>query len=150
MIKNTILFSSTLFILLMMTVSLDTFSFAEENTNTTISPIDATIGVEKTTLTFSVPQDNSLPWGFVEGKIENHVPQYPVIIQIFDNNELEFNGNNIGAVHFAQTDVTQDGSYEYRFRVSDNQDGNVINFFEGQYTVKIFKVVYLNSDLNSI
>ena len=83
--------------------------------------------------------DNILPWGFVEGKIQNHVSDYPVIIQIYDSEG--------DAVHFAQTNVEDDGSYEYRFRVLSINDNQVIKIFEGDYSVKIFKVIYLNPGL---
>lgn len=96
----------------------------------------------------NIPENNSLPWGFVEGKISNHVEGYPVIIQIYDNNGQNIPGNNIGAVHFAQTEVDDNGSYEYQFRVKDVKEGQTIDIFSGDYTVKIFKVVYLNSDIN--
>ncbi len=91
--------------------------------------------LEKTTLFFHAPIDNQLPWGFVEGKITNHVPNYPVIIQIFQDGQ---------ALHFAQTNVLGDGSYEYKFRVLNHEDGNIDRIFNGNYIVKIFKVVYLN------
>jgi len=121
-------------------------SFADEQiSETTIIPLDATIAIEKTTIQMNVPQGNTLPWGFVEGRVVNHVPDYPVIIQIFDNDDNQVSGNNVGAVHFAQTQLGPNGEYEYRFRVADNQDGNIVNFFEGDYTVKIFKVVYLQN-----
>lgn len=105
------------------------------NPQTEIIPLSATIGLEKSTLFFHTPEKNTLPWGFVEGKIANHVQGYPVIIQIFQDND---------AVHFAQTDVTDDGSYEYKFRVLSSDDDLTTKFFEGSYSVKIFKVVYLN------
>ena len=98
-------------------------------------PINGIIGIEKTSLIFHTPEKNLLPWGFVEGKIANHVSDYPVIIQIYDDDG--------DATHFAQTDVEEDGSYEYRFRVRNVDNGEVINIFEGNYVVKIFKVVYL-------
>ena len=91
--------------------------------------------LEKTILFFHAPIDNQLPWGFIEGKIANHVPNYPVIIQIFQDGQ---------AVHFAQTNVLPDGSYEYQFRVLNHEDGKIDRIFNGSYTVKIFKVVYLN------
>ena len=102
---------------------------------TEIIPIGNGIGIEKTVLFFHAPADNTLPWGFIEGKIANHVPDYPVIIQIY-NADGE-------ATHFAQTNVEDDGSYEYQFRVRNVNDGQVIHIFEGDYFVKIFKVVYL-------
>ena len=105
-----------------------------------IIPLDATIGIEKTTLFFHASGDNVLPWGFVEGKIANPVLDYPVIIQMFREGE---------AIHFAQTNVNEDGTYEYKFRVRSVDDGEVINAFLGDYTVVIYKVVYLNSNLGS-
>ena len=100
-------------------------------------PIDGIIGIEKTTLMFHAPEDNSLPWGFVEGKIENPVAGYPVIIQIYKEGE---------AVHFAQTDVNDDGTYEYKFRVLSVEDDKTIKIFSGDYNVSIFKVVYLDQN----
>jgi len=112
-------------------------SFADEQkSDTQIIPIDGTIGIEKTVVTLHASSDNTLPWGFVEGKIINHVSGYPVIIQIYEN-EGE-------AVHFAQSNVEEDGTYEYKFRVLSVQNGKTIKIFEGDYTVNIFKVVYLN------
>lgn len=103
--------------------------------NTETIPLDGSIGLEKTVLFFHAPSDNSLPWGFVEGKIANHVAGYPVIIQMFRNGE---------AAHFAQTDVNDDGTYEYQFRVRDVENGQIIRAFEGDYYITIFKVVYLH------
>lgn len=97
-------------------------------------PINGIIGIEKTSLVFHAPSESALPWGFVEGKIANHVTGYPVIIQIFDEDE---------AVHFAQTNVNENGTYEYKFRVLNIEDGEVEKIFEGDYYVTIFKVVYL-------
>jgi len=88
------------------------------------------------------PADNTLPWGFVEGKIANHVLDYPVIIQIYDEDGE--------ATHFAQTNVEDDGSYEYRFRVRNVDNDKVINIFEGDYIVKIFKVVYLGTNSSQV
>ncbi len=107
------------------------FAFAE----TTVTPLDSSTGLEKTIVPFSAPKNNKLPWGFVEGKIAKPVEGHPVIIQIFKNGE---------AVHFAQTDVKADGTYEYKFRVRDVTNDKVTRIFDGDYTVKIFKVVYLN------
>ena len=112
-------------------------SFADEQkSDTQIIPIDGTIGIEKTVVTLHASSDNSLPWGFVEGKIANHVSDYPVIIQIYDNEGEAF--------HFAQSNVDEDGTYEYKFRVMSVNNGKTIKIFEGDYTVNIFKVVYLN------
>jgi len=130
-------------------ISLFSNSFADEQfSNTEVISIDGNIGIEKTTLTFSVPNDNNLPWAFVEGKITNPVLDYPVIIQIYDNDD-QITGNDVGAVHFAQADVSEDGTYEYKFRVKDIDGEKIVNIFEGDYTVIIFKVVYLYSNLSS-
>lgn len=130
-------------------ISLFSSSFADEQfSNTEVISIDGNIGIEKTTLTFSVPNDNNLPWAFVEGKIANPVLDYPVIIQIYDNDD-QITGNDVGAVHFAQADVSEDGTYEYKFRVKDIDGEKIVNIFEGDYTVIIFKVVYLYSNLSS-
>lgn len=89
--------------------------------------------LEKKIISMHISEDNQLPWGFVEGNVINPAEGYPVIIQIYKNGE---------PVHFAQTDVNEDGSYEYRFRVRNVDGDQVINIFQGDYTVKIFKTVY--------
>jgi len=96
---------------------------------------DASV-LEETTIQMSIPSDNKLPWGFVEGKTASHVQDHPVIIQIYKEGK---------PVHFAQVPVNDDGTYQYRFRVLDVTDNKTIRIFEGDYTVKIFKVVSLDS-----
>ena len=96
-------------------------------------PINGVIGLEKTQLTFHAPENNSLPWAFVEGKIANPVAGYPVIIQIHKYGD---------AVHFAQTNVNENGNYEYKFRVLSIDGDKITKLFEGDYHVTIFKVVY--------
>ena len=101
-----------------------------------VTPIKGTeYSIQKTVTTMIIPEDNKLPWGSIKGKASDYVERYPVIIQFFKGED---------AVHFAQVDVKGDGSYEYKFRVRniDSQTGQVINIFEGQYTVKIFKVIH--------
>ena len=104
---------------------------------TEIIPLSGATGIEKTTLLFHSSEDNALPWAFVEGKITNPVDGYPVIIQIFKEND---------AVHFAQTDVSPNGNYEYKFRVLNIENGISTKLFDGDYSVKIFKVVYLHQE----
>ena len=129
------------------TVIFNANSFAVPvESQTVITPINDSIGIEKTTLQMFISKDNNLPWGFVEGKVSNPVADYPVIIQIFDNDNI-ISGNNIGAVKFAQIPVNEDGSYEYKFRVLDSNQEKTIKLFDGGYTVKIFKVVYLHPSL---
>ena len=143
-----VLFSSIISVVILFSFSID-FAFAHPHSGqvtinnhthepqTEIIPLNSMIGLEKSTIFFHAPETNSLPWGFVEGKIVNHVEGYPVIIQIFQDND---------AVHFAQTNVEKDGSYEYKFRVLSSNNDVTTKIFEGDYSVKIFKVVYLNQE----
>ena len=140
-----ILFSSILSLTLLLTFSIDT-AFAHPHSGqilinghthepqTEITPLTGMIGLEKSTIFFHSSEDNSLPLAYVEGKITNHVEGYPVIIQIFKDND---------PVHFAQTDVSSDGNYEYKFRVLNSENGISSKIFDGNYSVKIFKVVYM-------
>ena len=104
---------------------------------TEIMPLNSIMGLEKTTIFFHSSETNTLPWAFIEGNVVNHVEGYPVIIQIFKNN---------GAILFAQTNVDDNGNYEYKFRVLNSENGFTTKIFEGDYSVKIFKVVYLNQN----
>jgi hypothetical protein len=143
-----ILFSSIFVISMIFTLSIDS-AFAHPHSGqitidghihepqTEITPLNGLIGLEKSTVFFHTPDNNSLPWAFVEGTIANHVDGYPVIIQIFQENQ---------AVHFAQTSVDSNGQYEYKFRVLNSDSGNTNKIFDGNYSVKIFKVVYLNQE----
>jgi len=96
---------------------------------------DRPIVLQQKVISMHIPENNTLPWGFVEGKVINPVDGYPVIIQIYKNGE---------PVHFAQTGVKEDGSYEYKFRARNVDGDQVINIFQGDYTVKIFKTVYVD------
>ena len=99
------------------------------------------IVLQKITIPMHISEDNKLPWGFVEGKVSNPVEGYPVIIQIYKDGK---------PIHFAQTDVKEDGSYEYRFRVRNVDGDQVTNIFQGDYTVKIFKTVYVVPHANVV
>jgi hypothetical protein len=143
-----ILFSSVFALMILLSFSVDS-AFAHPHpgqiminshtheAQTEIIPLDGLIGLEKSTIFFHTPEENSLPWAFVEGNIANHVEGYPVIIQIFKDND---------AVHFAQTNVENDGDYEYKFRVLNSDNEYTSKIFDGDYLVKIFKVVYLNQE----
>lgn len=100
----------------------------------TTTPINDEISIQKTDVVLSVPSDNALPWGFVTGQASEHVADYPVVIQFYQDGE---------PVHMAQVDVNEDGSYEYQFRVLsvDLETGHTTHVFEGDYLVSIFKVV---------
>ena len=146
--KKFILFSSILTMTILLSFSVDSAFAHPHHGNilinnhtheplTEITPINSMIGLEKSTVFFHTPSGNTLPWGFVEGKVANHVEGYPVIIQIFKNND---------AVHFAQTTIGEDGVYEYKFRILNSDKNHTTKIFEGDYSVKIFKVVYLNQE----
>lgn len=105
-------------------------SFAD--TETTVTPLSDELSLEKTVTTMVVPEGNTLPWGTVRGTVDNPAERYPVIIQFFKGEE---------PVHVAQVKVKGDDSFEYKFRVRNVVDGQAIDIFEGQYTVKIFKVI---------
>lgn len=107
---------------------------AETQNEVTVTPINEEISLQKTITTMSVPEDNKLPWGVVKGDASEYVERYPIIIQFYKGED---------PVHFAQVDVKGDGSYEYKFRVRsfDSNAGEFVNIFEGDYTVKIFRVI---------
>ena len=113
---------------------------AESQNNITISPINEELSMKKTITSMNVPEDNTLSWGTVRGGASDYVERYPVIIQFYKDD---------APVHVAQVDVKGDGSYEYKFRVRniDNNTGEVIDIFEGQYTVKIFRVIHNQNDV---
>ncbi|KAF6245107.1 hypothetical protein [Nitrosopumilus sp. b2] len=107
---------------------------AETSESTTITPINEEISLKKTVTTMIVPEDNTLPWGFVTGSPSEYVERHPVIIQFFDEAD--------DLVHVAQVDVKGDGSYEYKFRVSStDENGDVQKAFEGEYTVMVYRVI---------
>ena len=111
-------------------------TFAAESQNSiTISPINEELSMKKTITSMHVPEDNKLSWGTVYGTASDVAERYPVIIQFYKDD---------APVHVAQVDVKGDGSYEYKFRVRniDNNTGEIIDIFEGQYTVKIFRVIH--------
>lgn len=148
MIKNSIMFASILVVSALMSTpvmfadghphqGIIIINEHDHDPQTEITPLNGLIGIEKTQILFHASNDNTLPWGFVEGKIANNVQGYPVIIQIYDDSGE--------ATHFAQTDVNEDGTYEYKFRVKSFDGIQSTNVFEGNYSVDIFKVVYLNN-----
>ena len=100
----------------------------------TVTPINEKVSLETTITTLTVPENNTLPWGTVYGSASDVAERYPVIIQFYKGDE---------AVHIAQIDTKGDGSYEYKFRVrnADTQTGQITDIFQGEYTVKIFKVI---------
>ena len=120
-------------ILLLPSLTLSTSQGSEWN-NKQLVP-EENVVLEKNIVYMHIPGDSPLPFGCVWGTVQNAAPGYPVEIQIYKDGK---------PVHFAQTNVKADGSYEYMFRVRNVDNGKVIHVFEGDYTVKIFKTVYAN------
>ena len=107
-------------------------SFADSNT--TVISTNNGIQLTKTVVPMVISSDNIMPWGFIEGTVDNHAEGYPVIVQIYQNDE---------PIHFAQTNVNEDGTYEYKFRARNIDGDNVVNVYEGDYEVKIFKSIQI-------
>ena len=116
----------------------DVPAFAEKS-QTTVLRLNDEISLEKTVTVMNVPENNSLPWGTVKGKVDDSAQGYPVIIQFFKSIEDD-------PIHVAQVNLKGDNSYEYKFRVLSVGEGNITHFFEGDYTVKIFKVINTPKD----
>lgn len=133
--KSLIVFGLAALATLLVTLPNSTSSISEEFPSIpTLVSKDNSVVLQQKIIPMHIPEDNTLPWAFVEGKVINPAEGYPVIIQIYKDDE---------PVHFAQTDVREDGSYEYKFRARNVDGDRVINIFQGDYTVKIFKTVYV-------
>jgi len=134
---NILLFASIMTVFGIMMIPGD---ISAESNQITVTPINEKVSLEETITTMNVPQDNKLPWGTVRGGADDVAERYPVIIQFYKGED---------PVHFAQVDTKGDGSYEYKFRVRnlDSNTGEFVNIFEGDYTVKIYKVIPNNDDL---
>ena len=106
-------------------------------------PLEDGLELQKITTVMSVPSDNVLPWAIVRGTIDDPAQGYPVIIQFFEQDGEE-------PMHVAQVDVQSDDTYEYKVRVRnvDLDTGIATNIFEGNYDIKIFKVV--NSEQSNL
>jgi hypothetical protein len=135
--SNVLLIASIMTVFGIMVIPED---ISAESNQITVTPINEKISLEKTITTMNVPENNKLPWGTVIGDASDVVERYPVIIQFYKGED---------PVHFAQVDTKGDGSYEYKFRVRnlDSNSGEFVNIFEGDYTVKIYKVIPNTNDL---
>jgi len=125
--------------LLSMSIFLTDMSAFAETSQTTEIKLDDETSLQKTVAIMSIPENNVMPWGTVKGKVHDPVQGYPVIIQFFKSLEED-------PIHVAQVKLKGDNSFEYRFRVLSVDDGKTTNFFEGDYRVKIFKVVNTPTD----
>ncbi len=134
---HSIIFAS---VILTFIVLFYTPNVSAESSEVIISPINDEISLQKTIATMHIPEDKSLLWGKVKGDASDFVERYPVIIQFFKGDE---------PVHVAQVKVKGDGSYEYKFKIrnTDQNTGEIVDIFEGKYTVKIFKVIHTKSQI---
>ena len=101
---------------------------------TTYTMLGDGIALERTALELVVPADTALPWAFVEGTVHDPVDGYPVIIQVHERGGEP--------ARFAQVDVGEDGSYEWRVRVLSVDGGVETRALVGAYDVTVFKVVH--------
>ena len=131
--KNLLVIASIMTVFGVMMVPNDIVAETNQN-NINVKPINEKVSLETTTVTLSVPENNTLSWGTVNGPASDYAERYPVIIQFYKGDE---------AVHIAQVDVKGNGSYEYEFRVRnlDHNTGEFTDIFHGEYTVKIFRVI---------
>jgi len=126
-------------LLLSMSIFLTDMSAFAETSQTTEIKLDDERSLQRTITVMSIPENNAMPWGTIKGKVHDPVQGYPVIIQFFKSLEED-------PIHVAQVKLKGDNSFEYRFRVLSVDDGNTAHFFEGDYHVKIFKVVNTPTD----
>lgn len=130
--------------LLSMSIFLTDMSAFAETSQTTVLKLDDETSLQQTVTVMSIPENNAMPWGTVKGKVHDPVQGYPVIIQFFKSLEEV-------PIHVAQVNLKGDDSFEYRFRVLSVDEGTITHFFEGDYYVKIFKVIDTSTDnLDSI
>jgi len=120
--------------MLIMSVSLLDMTAFAESSQTTVTRLDDEISLEKTIISMNIPEDNTFPWGTIKGKVNDPSQGYPVIIQFFKSLEDD-------PIHVAQVSLKGDNSFEYKFRLLSIDEGKVTHFFEGDYFVKIFKVI---------
>jgi len=117
------------FILLLPSLTLSTSQGAEWDQK--LVP-EENVVLQKNIVSMHIQKDSKLPFGCVWGTVQNAAPGYPVVIQIYKDGK---------PVYFAQTNVKSDGSYEQYFRVKSVDGDKVIQIFEGDYTVDIYKAV---------
>ena len=132
---NVLLFGIIILAGIMLLIPSNTSAISDLSEEITITPIDDKISLEKRTATMYIPENKSFVWGMVKGEPSDYVERYPVIIQFFKGDE---------PVHVAQVKVKGDGSYEYKFKIRnvDQDTGEILDIFHGEYTVKIFKVIH--------
>lgn len=134
-LKNVTLLGIVIFAGILLLIPSNASAITEPSETVTIIPIDDKISLEKTSSTMHIPENKAMVWGIVKGEPSNYVERYPVIIQFFKGDD---------PVHVAQVKVKGDGSYEYKFKIRnvDQSTGKIIDIFQGEYTVNIFKVIH--------
>ena len=85
-------------IMLSMSVLLFDVPVFAETSQTTVIELNNETSLEKTVTIMNVPENNSLPWGSVKGKVNDAVQGYPVIIQFFKS--IEDDPNSCGTSKF--------------------------------------------------
>ena len=104
-----------------------------------VTKLDDSTIIQKTITGLIIPEDNTLVWGTVQGKVINPAPGHPVIIQFFKSLD--------GApVHVAQVDLNDDDTFVYKFRLFSINDGITTNIFDGDYYVVVFRTLSTTSD----
>ena len=126
--------AGTTFALFMLILPSLTLPASEGTQDKNLVP-EENVVLEKNIVYMHIAPDNKLPFACVWGTVQNAAPGYPVVIQIYKDGK---------PVYFTQTGVKNDGSYEHYFRVRNVDGDKVINIFQGDYTVEIFKAVIKN------
>jgi len=126
--------AGTTFALFMLILPSLTLPASEGEQDQNLVP-EENVVLEKNIVYMHIAADNKLPFACVWGTVQNAAPGYPVVIQIYKDGK---------PVYFTQTGVKSDGSYEHYFRVRNVDGDKVINIFQGDYTVEIFKAVIKN------
>jgi hypothetical protein len=117
-------------------ISDDTMPKIEKNfsDSTKHIKINDNTSIEKSTITLSIPANNTIPWGIIKGAVTDPAVGHPVIIQFFKSLDDS-------PVHVAQVNMNDNNTFEYKFRLLSIDDGITTHFFSGDYFIKIFKTV---------
>ncbi len=101
---------------------------------TTITELNENSIIKTTTAVLSIPENNTHPFGYIQGKVVDAAEGHPVILQIYKSLEE-------GPIHVAQVELKDDNTFEYSFRILNIDDGITTHLYEGDYFVKVIKVV---------
>ena len=101
--------------------------------------INDNTSIKKSTITLSIPANNTTPWGIIKGDVTDPAIGHPIIIQFFKSLDDS-------PVHIAQVNLNDDNTFEYKFRLFSIDDGITTHFFLGDYFIKVFKTVNVSLD----